>query len=101
MVFDLIVLDPPTFARQKGGRPFVLEQDLNRLVAGALELLARGGRLQLSLNHRETSRQHMSRAIATAAHAARRRCEWLDAAPLPPDFSGDAGYLKSMLVGVF
>jgi 23S rRNA (cytosine1962-C5)-methyltransferase len=98
LVFDFVILDPPSFARRKGGRPFVLEQDLSRLVTGALDVLARGGVLQLSLNHRETSRQRMTEVISTSAQAARRRCEWLAAAPVPPDFCGDSDYGKSVLV---
>jgi 23S rRNA (cytosine1962-C5)-methyltransferase len=97
--FDFVILDPPTFARVPGSqRTLVLAHDLERLVAGALPLLESGGILQLSVNHRGTSRRRLADAVAAAAHAQGRRCEWLAATPLPDDFCGDADYAKSLLV---
>ncbi len=97
--FDFVILDPPTFARVPGSqRTFVLAHDLERLVAGALPLLESGGVLQLSVNHRGTSRRRLADAVAAAAHARGRRCESLDATPLPEDFCGDADYARSLLV---
>jgi 23S rRNA (cytosine1962-C5)-methyltransferase len=93
-IFDLIVLDPPTFARVKGGKPFVLEQDLKPLVAGAIERLAPGGLLLLSTNHRGTTMARIEQAIA--AGAAGRASRVVERPPLPPDFAGDREFAKSV-----
>jgi 23S rRNA (cytosine1962-C5)-methyltransferase len=99
--FDFIILDPPTFARQKGTRrTFVLTRDLERLVAGALPLLERGGRMHLSVNHRDTPPRRLKAVIANAGRAQQRSCAWLQAAPLPEDFCGDAEFASSVLVRV-
>lgn len=99
--FDFVILDPPTFARQKGRRQtFVLAQDLEQLVAGVLPLLERDGLIHLSVNHRGTSRRRLQEAVAAAAAVQGRRCQWLEAAPLPEDFCGDAEFAKSILVRV-
>jgi 23S rRNA (cytosine1962-C5)-methyltransferase len=100
--FDFVILDPPTFARRKGHRQtFVLERDLERLVAGALGLLERGGIVHLSVNQRATARGRLKEVIATAARAQGCRCQWLEAAPLPEDFRGDPEFAKSVLARVF
>ena len=93
-MFDLIILDPPTFARVKGGSPFVLEQDLKRLVAGAIERLAPGGLVLVATNHRGTSAAHLQHAIA--AGAAGRSWRIIERPPLPSDFAGDPDYAKSV-----
>ncbi len=95
--FDLVLLDPPTFARNRAGRPFVLRADLDRLVAGALSLLAPGGRLLLSVNHRETPRVRLRHAVERAAGACGQRVRPLEPPPGPEDFAGDPGYATSVL----
>ena len=99
--FDLIVLDPPTFARSKQTkRPFSLSEQLAPLVSGALDLLDSGGIIHLSVNRRETSVRQLEQAVAVAARAQRRGCKALDRPPLPDDFHGDPDYAKSVLVRV-
>lgn len=49
-VFDLVVLDPPTFGRADG-RDFRIERDLPGLVADCFTLLAPGGWLLVSANY--------------------------------------------------
>lgn len=93
-MFDLIVLDPPTFARVKGESPFVLQQDLDRLVASAIERLVPGGLLLLSTNHRGTTLARLEQAIA--AGAAGRSWRVIERPPLPGDFAGDREYAKSV-----
>ncbi|MFQ5807797.1 MAG: class I SAM-dependent rRNA methyltransferase [Phycisphaerae bacterium] len=94
--FDLIVLDPPTFARsRRPKRTFVLTDDLERLVTGAVELLSAGGYLLLATNHRGTSRRRLERVVAVTAGA--RPCEIVERPRLPRDFRGDPGYARSIL----
>lgn len=97
--FDLIVLDPPTFARTKRPkRVFVLKDDLERLVAGALELLESGGYLLLATNQRGITLRRLERAVADAASP--RRFEIVERPQLPADFAGDPTYAKSILARV-
>lgn len=48
--FDVVILDPPTFSRTKGGRVFRAEADLGALVELALPVLAPDGVLMVSTN---------------------------------------------------
>ena len=48
--FDAIILDPPTFSRTHRGKPFHVEKDFENLLASALELIERDGRILLSTN---------------------------------------------------
>jgi 23S rRNA (cytosine1962-C5)-methyltransferase len=99
--FDYVILDPPTFARVKPARrAFSLEEHLEPLVAGALELLARGGIMHLSVNHRGTPLRRLEQVIRAAADDRHRRCTRLDPPPLPEDFRGDPEYAKSVLLRV-
>lgn len=99
--FDFIILDPPTFARlKKPRRMFALAEDLERLVAGALDLLESGGYLHLSINHRGTSLRRLEEVVTHAARARRRRCEALEPLPPPEDFGGGPQDAKCVLVRV-
>lgn len=93
--FDVIVIDPPTFARVKGGAVFELQRDLPDLLLGSMRLLKPRGRLLLSLNQRELPATRVEQMIeATADEAARRRPRCTRLA-LPPDFPDDVDYAKS------
>ena len=48
--FDAIILDPPTFSRSHRGGTFHVESDFEELLAAALQLLDRDGRILLSTN---------------------------------------------------
>jgi len=97
--FDLVILDAPTFARmRRPKRALVLEQDLGRLLGGALQLLDPGGILLLATNARQISLQRMEREICMAAGP--RSCTTLECPSLPPDFPDDPEYSKTMIVQV-
>ena len=93
--FELIVLDPPTFGRVKGGNPFVFEKDLPHLIAAAFEALVPGGRILLATNHRRTT---LNRLEATVAAAAARRFQIIERPGLPQDFAGDPDFSKSLWI---
>lgn len=96
-LFDLIVLDPPTFGRIKEtGRVFSIAQDLDRLVAGAIDRLAPGGELLLATNHRDTTLRRLEEAARRAAQ--QRRIIRVEPLPPPADFAGDADYSKAVWV---
>jgi 23S rRNA (cytosine1962-C5)-methyltransferase len=93
--FDLVILDPPTFSRQKHSRRvFSIERDLDRLVRGAVELLDREGILLLCCNHRGTTPERLAAAGRSAAGRRLRRAT--EAPALPADFRGDPDYAKSL-----
>jgi 23S rRNA (cytosine1962-C5)-methyltransferase len=48
--FDVVILDPPTFSRSHRGKTFHVENDFEDLLAVALDVVARGGRILLSTN---------------------------------------------------
>ncbi|RMF73633.1 MAG: class I SAM-dependent rRNA methyltransferase [Planctomycetota bacterium] len=97
--FDIVILDPPTFARVKGRRkPFVFEQQIGALATAAMEVLQRGGRLLACTNHRETTIRDLERIVRRAA--GERRIESVARPKLPPDFPGDGDYAKSLWLRV-
>lgn len=95
--YDLVILDPPTFARIKQPRGvFVLEDALEDLLAGAIDLLRPGGRVFFSTNHRGLPLQRIRQAITAAAAGRHYLVEPLP--PLPLDFAGDADFSRALLV---
>ncbi|MBK8270078.1 MAG: class I SAM-dependent rRNA methyltransferase [Planctomycetes bacterium] len=95
--YDLIILDPPTFARmRRPAKTFVLEKQVGPLLAGAIGLLARGGILFFATNNRNMNSGRIDREIHRAAGS--RACKILDRPGLPVDFAGDPDYSHSLWV---
>jgi 23S rRNA (cytosine1962-C5)-methyltransferase len=95
--YDLAIIDPPTFSRQR--RPasvFELEKDLPELLAGTFALLDPGAHVFFSTNTRTLHPRRILQELTAAA--APRRMTILRHPALPPDFSGDADYSKSLLI---
>ncbi|GMU80771.1 MAG: hypothetical protein AMXMBFR47_06420 [Planctomycetota bacterium] len=89
--FDLIVLDPPTFGRDKKSRAvFSLASDLPRLVAGAAGRLRAGGLVLLTVNHRGTRVGDLERLLRAGG------VEVVERPGLPGDFAGDAEFSKGV-----
>lgn len=65
-LFDLVVLDPPTFGTH-GKSTFSVERDYPRVCEDALALLAPGGCLLAVTNHQGTSRGKLRRTVLFAA----------------------------------
>jgi 23S rRNA (cytosine1962-C5)-methyltransferase len=94
--FDLIVIDPPTFARSKRPRrTFSVAEDLCRLLGAALPLLAPQGLLLVSTNYRRVSKRWLVDQVRSAAGG--RRFEVVGSPPLPVDFAADPDHAKSLL----
>ena len=91
--FDGIVLDPPTFSRDKDGKVFRVEKDYGQLAKLAFECLAPGGFLLASTNCRTLS----PRAFEAQVKEATKRVVKTRHAPMPVDFTGEP-YLKSLWV---
>lgn len=93
--FDLIILDPPTFGRDKRTRrDFSVTRDLETLLREAFSVLAPGGEVMLCVNHRGTSPKAMREAVSKAA--GRRPWVLSDAPRLPPDYAGQPGFSKTL-----
>ena len=85
--FDAVVLDPPTFSRDRKGRVFRVMEDFGELVALAAPLLAPGGVLLCSSNARGLTTSGFRRMILDGLPATD---SWQTRpAPMPPDFTGE------------
>ena len=95
--FDLVILDPPSYASTKRGR-FSVERDYPGLVTSALALVADGGSLLACTNHHKLTDAQLARAITVAASASSRRIRTLEQLAPPADhpvLPGRAPHLKS------
>jgi len=100
--FDVIVVDPPSFATTKKSR-FRAASDFADLAAQCLAVLAPGGTLVACTNHRGLSTARFRRDLHEACRlASRESTKVRDAAP-PSDFPpepGDEPHLKTVLLTV-
>ncbi len=96
--FDLIIMDPPTFARMKRPkRTFNVQKDLPAMVAEASRLLDRDGLLMVSTNCRQMSGKALLAAVRAGLN---RRATVVAAPPLPPDFASDPDFAKTVFLRV-
>lgn len=94
--YDLIVIDPPTFARIKKPKSvFVLAERIDDLLSGAIDRLRPGGAILFATNDRKLPRKVVEAACHTAS--GRRRIENIEWLPLPADFHGDPDYARAVL----
>jgi 23S rRNA (cytosine1962-C5)-methyltransferase len=89
--FDAIVLDPPTFSRDRRSKVFRVQDDYGRLVGLASECLDREGLLLCCTNFRGLTSGEFLRILRLAIS---RPCK-TSHGPMPPDFTGEH-YLKSV-----
>jgi 23S rRNA (cytosine1962-C5)-methyltransferase len=102
-VFDVILLDPPTFSQSKERGVFRAETDYFDLVAAVLPLLAPGGVLFASANAARWSPEKFLADVEGAVHAAKRHIIQRHYAPQPPDFPvsrSEPAYLKTAWIRV-
>ncbi len=89
--FDAIVLDPPTFSRDKTGRVFRVEKDFGELAALASQVLEPGGWMLCCTNYRRMSPWEFERQLL---YNLPRRMKARHS-EMPMDFT-DEPYLKSV-----
>ena len=93
--FDLVILDPPTFSRDKAGHVFTLETGFPGLVRAAETVLSPEGSLFCSTNQRTLTPEAFRRLITQGLA---RPGGWrIDERRMPPDFTGER-YLKACWV---
>jgi len=88
--FEMIILDPPTFSRTKGGAAFHVEKDFEELIVAALELSERNARILLSTNCETLNEQALER-MARYCLKLSRRAGSLDRQPPLVDFPPGIG----------
>lgn len=99
-LFDLVVLDPPSFAQAKG-RTFTVQRDYSELVEGCVAVAAPGAILAAVSNTLKISAEEIDRAIGEAAARARRQVRIIGRCGLPPDFPVPAGFLEGNYLKFF
>jgi 23S rRNA (cytosine1962-C5)-methyltransferase len=93
--FDLVILDPPTFSRDRTGKVFTVEKGLAGLVRAAEGVLREGGGLFCSTNQRGLTGEGFRRLIAEGLA---RPGGWrMEEGRMPGDFTGER-YLKGCWV---
>lgn len=98
-IYDVIILDPPTFSQSKERGVFRAETDYAELVAAALPLLKSGGVLFASTNAADWPPEKFLATIGRGARAGKRKIVQQHYAPQPPDFPisrAEPAYLKTV-----
>lgn len=100
--YDVIVLDPPSFARNKK-RTFSVAKDYHRLVSEALEILNPGGTLILSTNAANVTKEKFKKQIEKGLQGRKHR--YIVEYGLPVDFRWNkkeesSNYLKVFTIRV-
>lgn len=96
-LFDGIVLDPPTFSRNRG-RVWKVENDFHELVAAAVRVTTPGGWLFCSTNCRRLPREGFESQIRRGCADAGRRF-LIDWGEMPSDFTGEP-YLHNVWIAL-
>ncbi len=98
-LFDIILLDPPTFSRSKERGVFQAEKHYRDLAAAALPLLKPRGVLFASTNAATLQPDDFLQSLSEAADRAGRKILQQHYVPQPPDFPlhrNEPAYLKTV-----
>lgn len=101
-IFDLVVLDPPTYASTRSRR-FTAVKDYAELVFTALQATAPGGLLLVACNAARLPASDLERAVGQGAARARRSVVVCESLGQPPDYPTSPAFpegrhLKLLLV---
>lgn len=102
-LFDVVLLDPPTFSKSKESGLFRAEHDYPRLVGDALKALKPGGVLFASSNAARWAPEDFVREVRQSVAKSGRKILREHYAPQPPDFpisKDQPAYLKTMWVRI-
>jgi 23S rRNA (cytosine1962-C5)-methyltransferase len=89
-LFDVIILDPPTFSRNQAGEPFQVQRDFEKLVVLALDVAAPHAQVLLSVNHSAMRVADLER-ITRGALRLRKRSGQFSHTPALPDIPSGEG----------
>lgn len=93
--FDMVILDPPTFSRDKEGRVFTVEDGFPGLVQAAESVLSESGAIFCSTNQRALTAAGFRRLIMSGL--AKAGAWRMEERRMPGDFTGEQ-YLKACWV---
>ncbi len=96
--FDVIIVDPPSFARY-GGKVFQVKRDLPKLMVLAVGVLNPGGCLLVTTNYTEINYAELERALARSLNG--RRVAHIQRVGQDEDFTGSNSFKESYLVGLW
>jgi 23S rRNA (cytosine1962-C5)-methyltransferase len=96
--FDVIILDPPSFARHEG-RVFQVKRDLPKAIALAVTVLNPGGALLVATNYSEISYKDLEDMLARSLNG--RRVGHCQGVGQDDDFYGSNSFKESFLVGLW
>jgi 23S rRNA (cytosine1962-C5)-methyltransferase len=102
-VFDVILLDPPTFSQSKESGIFRAEKDYGKLIAQVLPLLKRSGVLFASTNAADWPAEDFLKTVEEEIRTSKRRILRRQYFPQPPDFPisrAEPAYLKTVWMRV-
>lgn len=105
-LFDVIVIDPPSFARtKKPKRTFEVKKNMVDLIVGAMPLLKRGGHMLLATNHRQLPLAWLMEQVddacdrfASKNKRTPRGFQIISKPKLPVDFAPDRALQKTIVV---
>ena len=98
-LFDVVLLDPPTFSQSKEHGTFRAEKDYGKLVTAALPLLKAGGLLFASTNAAQWPPGDFVGTVEQAIRCAKRQMAQKHYVPQPVDFPvsrSEPAYLKTI-----
>jgi 23S rRNA (cytosine1962-C5)-methyltransferase len=102
-VFDLVILDPPTFSQSKQTGRFSAEKDYGKLMELTLPLLKSGGVILASTNAAKLEPEVFISNVTESITCAGRKIMRQHYAPQPPDFPvsrEEPAYLKTLWMQV-
>lgn len=94
LFYDTIVVDPPSFARNKK-KTFSVLKDYDKLILGALDILAPNGTMLLCTNNSTFSLKAFKKVVKETLENAGVAYELQDVMGLPKDFKTHAHYKPS------
>jgi 23S rRNA (cytosine1962-C5)-methyltransferase len=98
-LFDIVLLDPPTFSQSKEHGVFRAEKDYGELVKAAVAVLQPGGILFASTNAEDVKPEEFLETVTAAIVSMKRKILKSHYAPQPPDFPvsrEERAYLKTV-----
>ena len=96
--FDVIILDPPSFARHEG-QVFQVKRDLPKAIALAVAVLNPGGCLLVTTNYSGISGADLERVLERSLNG--RRIADIQRVGQDEDFPGSNSFKESYLVGLW
>jgi 23S rRNA (cytosine1962-C5)-methyltransferase len=96
--FDVIILDPPSFARHEG-KVFQVKRDMPKLIALAVAVLNPGGSLLVTTNYSGINYADLERMLAGGLNG--RRVAHIQRVGQDEDFCGSNSFKESYLVGLW